>query len=367
MAIAFDASTLLGYSGSGSKTTSHTCSGTNRLLVVEAFTGSASSTCAYAGTSMTAVGTPETNGDGYYHHMWYLVNPASGANDVVLSTGGSYLNGAIASYTGVKQTDQPDSTGSANGGVQVLTITMSVTGDNCWLIGSGSYRDASIVAGANTYIRYNGGWHCIADSNGTVASGSRSIVIDSGSGSWTASEGGLALAILPAITTIASTLTATQQSYALTGQAGTLRIAMKVIPTYASFALTGIATLLGLGQRMTATFASFVLTGQDILYRFGKAISAEFGSFTLTGQDAGFKKTLSFIADVGSFVLTGIAATLTAAIKYTWTLTASTGSFILTGISALLKVRGWLMETLHTNTWSAESKHSDTWEIEDKN
>lgn len=205
----------------------------------------------------------------------------------------------------------------------------------------------------------------------------------------------------------AGTLTATQQSYTLTGQSTTLTHAAKIISAYGSFTLTGQAMLFKIGRKIISAYGSFVLTGQNIAYFLGKVLVADVGSFTLTGQSAILKATLTIVADVSSFVLTGISAGLSytrkliasvgsfvltgvsaslirdlhitatygsfvltgiaIAFKQALSIVASVGTFTLTGFSALLKAKQWFVETFNVGSWSEETKNTDTWDIEDKN
>jgi hypothetical protein len=144
MAVAFDA---LGPSGTGqiaginppgvALTWSHTCTGTNLLLVVgvnctvNPDTG-LSTTATYNAVSMTSLGVVHSGGStSGYVQFFYLINPASGANNVVVtaagSTGGSvdYGGGSI-SFTGVHQTTPLGSpfTNTANG----TSVSVNVTG-----------------------------------------------------------------------------------------------------------------------------------------------------------------------------------------------------------------------------------------------
>jgi hypothetical protein len=118
-------------------TWSHTCTGTNLLLVVgvnctvNPDTG-LSTTATYNAVSMTSLGVVHSGGStSGYVQFFYLINPASGANNVVVtaagSTGGAvdYGGGSI-SFTGVHQTTPLSSpfTNTANG----TSVSVNVTG-----------------------------------------------------------------------------------------------------------------------------------------------------------------------------------------------------------------------------------------------
>lgn len=156
MAISFDAQAVSSYSGGTSVTWSHTCTGSDRVLIVGAYCGtSAAFTATYNGVSMTAINSLAMSGAaaGQYLRLWYLINPATGANNCVLSST-SDMYGFSTSYTGASQVTQPDSTntgGNASGSTS-LTVSTTTTVDNDWLVGI-CYAGTAISAGTNTTLR----------------------------------------------------------------------------------------------------------------------------------------------------------------------------------------------------------------------
>lgn len=100
----FDAASNGKNAGSGNLTVAHTCTGTNLCLVVmgKVDTGNTIS-CTYAGVSMTKLRTV-THSALYDLVSFYLVNPATWANNIVLSVTGSHqLELCAGSYTWVAQ------------------------------------------------------------------------------------------------------------------------------------------------------------------------------------------------------------------------------------------------------------------------
>ena len=107
--ITFDAKSAQGFDAT-STTLSHTTSGTNRLLVVAVAVDGAStiSSVTYAGVAMTLAKT-------FYNirriSLYYLVAPATGANNIAVTLSGSDDAGIMAvSYNGVNQTAPFDDT-----------------------------------------------------------------------------------------------------------------------------------------------------------------------------------------------------------------------------------------------------------------
>jgi hypothetical protein len=173
-------------------TWSHTTAGTNRILFVHILTlaVNAVSSVTYGGVAATLV--PNGNcsfGGGQSIYLYVLVNPALGANNVVVTpvTTESVFAGAV-SYDGARQTGQPD------GGAQAVaasatgvTKSLATISNNCW--GVWVYRNnnansSSMAFGSGT-VRINGaaGTGCIfGDSNAPIAAGGNAGVAANNSG-----------------------------------------------------------------------------------------------------------------------------------------------------------------------------------------
>lgn len=119
--------------------------------------------------------------------LLYLINPTTGTHNVVTiwptSTTQIWVNGM--SYSGANQSGQPDSTASNfNTSNQTsITTTTTVVASNCWLVGYGHSQQTSMSAGAGTSINVVNsiinGTMLGVDSNGTVGTGSQSLIITS--------------------------------------------------------------------------------------------------------------------------------------------------------------------------------------------
>lgn len=179
---------------------------------------------------MTLIGKSTRNSNWLY--LYALVNPASGANNVVISVSpSSVIYGASASYTGVAQTGMPDAfTTNNNGGTGTTSLTVSLTtiADNCWtiLIGTKSTGGA-ISAGTGSTKRTTASDDAsgfgLFDSNTPItpaASTSMSI-------SWaTSSEAAAVMASFAPLASTAHTSTLTE-TITLTGSI--IRTATKVL------------------------------------------------------------------------------------------------------------------------------------------
>lgn len=190
MAIARDASTTnnsTGWSVGSSSTFAHTCTGSDRLLLVYTFNngnGGDPTGITYNGTSMTKLNNQLTDASAFNLTLWGLLAPSTGSNNVVVTwSSGTGINNCTAfSYTGVLQSGLPDSTNTGSSSSSAsISVSTTVVASNCWLAGctrssldtqSGG-TNASIVNSCNS-----DGSQCVHDSNGTVGTGSQTATIN---------------------------------------------------------------------------------------------------------------------------------------------------------------------------------------------
>ena len=226
MAIARDATSFVQNSGT-SATVAHTCTGTNLILMVNAvntsgnfsFTG-----MTYNGVSMTLVSSIFNATTGYYVSLWYLINPSTGTHNIVATTSGnnSVSIGGI-SYTGAKQSSQPDSFSSTSQTASTsATYNTTVVANNSWLIMSGG-ADAnatSWTAGTNTNLIQNtANGVLIMDAIASVGTGSQGLTFNY-SGLHTTNA--VIASIAPAPTTQNLTLSVATAVYSIAGQTVTI-------------------------------------------------------------------------------------------------------------------------------------------------
>lgn len=132
----------------------------------------------YAGAAMTLAA--KLTGAGGASNRWlyffYLVGPASGANNVIISASSShFLAGGAADYAGVNAVSQPDATTTNAGGSNITSLTTSITtvANNSWAILLENSFDTNLppTAGAGLVRRAFdaalGSWG-IFDSNGAI-------------------------------------------------------------------------------------------------------------------------------------------------------------------------------------------------------
>lgn len=202
MAIARDNSTTV--SGNGSPfTTSFTCSGENRLLVVGVMEGVGElnvTSMTYNGDSLTKIGDSLVDGDRYVS-LYVLIAPDTGANNLVVNYNNSFLRLFISSYTGVKQTSQPEVYDEevSSGVTTSYSDTITTTSDNNWLVSAVKTRYGTISASTGaSLVTGLGNQMALFDSN-EAKSPSGSYTMNYSTtiiGSWAS----VVMAIAPAVT-----------------------------------------------------------------------------------------------------------------------------------------------------------------------
>lgn len=182
MAIAIDATSNGSENASTTLTFAHTCTGSNLYLIVYFWTNQTDVGVTYNSVAMTKLSTNPTESNGRLPCIYGLANPATGANNIVITVDASgQIYAAAASYTGCSAT-QPDSQNKGNVTNQAtITGTTTVVAANSWTVmGVVSGTDDNLgtgSAGADTTLRKitpsNG---TLYDSNGALAAGDRSLV-----------------------------------------------------------------------------------------------------------------------------------------------------------------------------------------------
>ncbi len=209
MAIAYDNKTMQGWSSAGSTsyTASHVVgSGTERFLVVSVTTANWTAgkptnvTVTYAGVSMTEINKniQVYNTNNWRTHCFWMVNPTSGTNNVIVTTtGGSGVIRFVAvSYTGVDQTSPILTSNTASSPVtgNVMSISLTTSLSAWWAI-AGGHVDNGWTGGANTTtVRESTAASGYADSNGDISAQTGNAQM---SHSFNRGYGGIAFAFKP--------------------------------------------------------------------------------------------------------------------------------------------------------------------------
>ena len=157
MAIAFDSGTFVASTTATTLTFSHTTSGSDRLLFVGGHDINGASSIitgiTYGGVAMTKINEIRVGTDERWITLWYLIAPAAGANNVIVTSSSSEnLRFSALSYTGALQSGVPDASATdAEASSTTVATTLTTVKDNCWEIAIG--KDD---AGARTWSSSTG-------------------------------------------------------------------------------------------------------------------------------------------------------------------------------------------------------------------
>lgn len=191
MAIALDASSKKSQDASTTATWSHTCTGSNLILLVgvEVGAGNTITGVTYNGVSMSQVNLLALGGSTFGNvYVFKLVGPSTGANNIVVTASAStFIYCAATSFTGVDQTTPIDVNTTTSATATSITGTVTTTKDNDWLFGFVSKGDTlpdnpTLTAGTNTTIRQTDafGWYASCDTNAAqTPAGSHSLTVSS--------------------------------------------------------------------------------------------------------------------------------------------------------------------------------------------
>lgn len=162
--IYFDAASNSGYQTAQSTYSwSHTCTGSNRYLVVGvsmlSVGGSSVTGITYNGVAMTLIGAIASVSGAVRSEMWGLIAPATGSNTIAVTLSGSLDSTAGAtSFQGVHQTSPIEGYASAtatNVGAADATVNVTTVADNDWVIDTVASSDTAITIGSNQISRWN--------------------------------------------------------------------------------------------------------------------------------------------------------------------------------------------------------------------
>ncbi len=243
MSVVFDNATLNSGTASGANFSYTTGSSSNRFMVLEILVNNSitASSVTYNGVACSLVDSTNTGAGGQAMHLFYLINPDSGTNNVVVTTSDtSSWEGMVATYSSSAQM-APEASAKANTQSSPVTATVTTISDNAWVVGMFRNTTGTFSAGANTVLRGGATGINIADTNGDqTPPGSHDLNISFNGGGVC---GWIAISLAPA-------------AQVLTMQADS-----------GAYVLTGNSVILGRSRRMIASVGSYILTGIDATFR----------------------------------------------------------------------------------------------------
>jgi fibronectin-binding autotransporter adhesin len=145
-------------------TWSHTCSGTNRYVIVGASYGKNPDTgvtmsATFGGTAMTSLGVIHSGGGTTgFVQLWALKNPTVGANTVVVTatTAGDISGGSI-SFNNVDQTNSAGTPVTASTSSDATSFSANITGTTIgnMVVGVASYGSSVGISASTQTLRYS--------------------------------------------------------------------------------------------------------------------------------------------------------------------------------------------------------------------
>lgn len=165
MPIAFDAASQSSPAEATTVTWSHTCSGSDRLLVVGVHSRDDDPTegVTYNGVVMTEI-RQDHQGGNVHTSLWYLKAPATGAHDIVAThmfSAPAWIAGSAVSLTGVDQTTPLDAHNGATGDSTTIAdrdIAVSGVTDRAGMSTEGPVSPASATTMSWTTAGGSDGW-----------------------------------------------------------------------------------------------------------------------------------------------------------------------------------------------------------------
>jgi hypothetical protein len=152
----FDASSSATANSTG-LTLSHTCTGSDRLLVVNVIVrdSTAVNGVTYGGVSMTRGPDKQHTSDTLRVVQFYLPNPASGANNIVVTLAGSTTHRVDAvSYTGAAQASPLNASNTADGTGTTTSVSVTTTVADCIVVDGFIHESPDLAtAGAGQTFR----------------------------------------------------------------------------------------------------------------------------------------------------------------------------------------------------------------------
>lgn len=185
---------------------SHTCAGSDRILIVApVLLGDAPPThdivsITYNGVALTKVDDQDSTG--VHVEMWYLVAPATGAHNIVITHDGTFTTswclGIAKSFTGVDQTSPIVTSGKASDTGNAVTVSLTSTDATDMLLSlAGKYSVGdNVVDGASQtetlHDTVDAGWGLEAGFGYKQSSGGGSQALN---WTWTDSNDGAEIAV----------------------------------------------------------------------------------------------------------------------------------------------------------------------------
>lgn len=180
MAIALDNVSSATAAGGTSISWNHGNTAGNKAILTAGVPLGATVTATYNGVSMTEVDKAQSpSPDGRYIYQFYIDNPPIGTSSVVINSSVSdFLDGTIATYTGMASGAPVATTTNTANGASSMTTSLNTTADNSWTVLS-VRCNATATAGTGSTSRGTPTEAYYFDSNAAITpAGSYSMTVN---------------------------------------------------------------------------------------------------------------------------------------------------------------------------------------------
>lgn len=236
MAIARDTFTAVSSPGSvNSSTFSHTCSGSDRLLLVAVTkrTSDDITGVTYNGVAMTQIIKRDHADSTEFLYIYGLIAPATGANNVIVSASGtSVMYHGVTSYTGVGQTQNLTAiTGFS--ATNAISLTSTVDNSSMFVFVQNSTDNPAASTGSTKISETNGVGMFESSPLLITPAGSKTM-------NYTGTNNDSIGVIFEPVTTVVYTIVAATGTFILTGVSANIGALYTLVASVGSFILTGI-------------------------------------------------------------------------------------------------------------------------------
>ena len=208
MAIAFNAESH-GETNTATTSLSHTPAGSDRVMIVATVGRNAYASSCVFNTSESLTTLYSYDNGIYYMRFFGLAAPTATTANVVTTWGqniGNYQSATVVTFTGVEQGTYLDATGTAgNSGTGFnMSISMSTTSDQCWVVSTGNGPSGISMLGTS----FTAIWQAATSNNVGGYGGPNSV--GGGTVTYQGSNGvpkvGASIAIVPVATSFIKTV-----------------------------------------------------------------------------------------------------------------------------------------------------------------
>ena len=311
--VAFDAASNSGYQTAQSTYSwSHTCTGSDRFLTVGvsmlSVAGSSVSSITYNGVALSLIRARASAAGAIRAELWGLINPASGANTIVVTLSAALDSiGNAVSFSGVNQTlayEAANDASATNVGAADATVDITTVANNDWGVDVVATTDTAITVGAGQTSRGN--------VTGTLGSGAMSTEgpktpAGSVTMSWTDVGAAATWTIVSAAVRPTSATGISEAEGSASGTGVATGVGASAADAVGAATGTGTASGVGASTAEAVGSASGTGTATGIGASLFEAVGSASGTSTATATGASAADSVGSAAGVGTATAVGIS------------------------------------------------------------